>query len=160
MTGTNPEGGGGVQGRPKSDLGRNVARLANSVFKGIADDVAAYGLSPFDVYLLMICLETEESTATELARLLPIDASRISRLVNVLVEKDLLIRRRRRHDRRVVMLRLSPEGRDLATTVAKRMEGLYARLTMGLTRKEIRQFAATALKIQANYEAMEEERGA
>ena len=160
MTGKNPDGGGGRQGRPKSDLGRNVARLANSVFKGIADDVADYGLSPFDVHLLMICLETEESTATELARLLPIDASRISRLVNVLVEKDLLVRRRRRQDRRIVMLRLSPEGQDLASTVARRMEALYARLTMGLTESEIRQFSATALKIQANYEAMEEDRRA
>ena len=107
----------------------------------------------------MICLETEESTATELGRLLPIDASRISRLVNVLVEKDLLVRRRRRQDRRIVMLRLSPEGRDLAVTVAKLMDALYARLTEGLTQGEIRQFAATALKIQANYEAMQSDRG-
>lgn len=144
-------------GVPKSDLGRNVARLANSVFKGIADEVATYGLSPFEVHLLMICLEMDESTATELARMLPIDASRISRLVNVLVERDLLVRRRLRQDRRIVKLRLSEEGGELAAEVAQRMEALYAELTKGLSQREIRQFATTALKIQANYEAMQEE---
>ena len=65
------------------DLGRYVSRLENAVYKGIASEATPYDLSPLDVYLLMICMEMRECTATQLAVQLPVDASRISRLVTV-----------------------------------------------------------------------------
>ncbi len=133
-----------------------MARLENAVYKGIAREMAPHDLSPLDVYLLMICAEMRECTATQLARMLPVDASRISRLVTELADRGLLRRRRLRNDRRVVMLRLSPDGQELMSNLSQRMQTYYTRLTEGLSEREMRVFAATALRIVSNYEAMQE----
>ena len=125
------------------------------IYKGIADEVAPYDISPIDVQLLMICLERRECTATQLARLLPVDASRVSRLVTGLADRGLLRRRRLRSDRRVVMLRLSPDGKRLTSELAQKMQRYYARVTEGFSEQDMSRFAAIALGIIANYEAME-----
>ena len=148
-----PDADPGVELQP--DLGRFVANLAQAVDRGIARETAAYELLPLDVHLLIICQEMGECTATQLATLLPVDAARISRLVNGLVDRGLLLRRRPRTDRRVVMLRLSPQGEELTATAARSLQELYAGLTAGLEEPELRAFAAAAMRIIANYEAME-----
>ncbi len=150
--GEQDESAGGV--RP--DLGRYVSSLANAVYKGIGAEVARYDLSPLDIQLLMICMEMNECAATQLAQLLPVDASRISRLVTGLADRGLLRRRRLRRDRRIVMLRLSPRGQELTVQVTEHMQSYYARLTQGLNEREMRAFATTAMKISANYAAMVE----
>ena len=136
------------------DLGRFVATLAQAVNRAIAREIAPYELLPIDVHILAICREKEECTATELARLLPVEAARISRLVNGLVERGLVLRRRPRHDRRVVLLRLTPEGEELAAEVSRRMQDLYAGLTQGITEHDLQAFAAAAFRVIGNHEAM------
>ncbi len=139
-----------------SDFGTYVGGLANVVYKGVAAEVAPYDLSPVDVQMMLVFRETHECTATYLARLLPVDATRISRQVTGLVDKGLLLRRRLREDRRIVMLRLSPEGEELASELSERMNAYYARLTEGFSEEEMRAFATIAQGIIANYEAMQE----
>ena len=137
-----------------SDLGRFVATLAHTVDRGIAREMAPHDLLPLDVHLLVICKEMGECTATQLAQLLPVDAARISRLVNGLVERGLLIRRRPRNNRRIVLLRLSSVGEELASEVYQRIREYYAGLTQGLTEGELQAFNSAALRIIANQEAM------
>ena len=146
----------GGEARPDPDLGTYVSSLANAVYKGIAAEVARYDLSPLDIQLLMICLERNECAATQLAQLLPVDASRISRIVTGLADRGLLRRRRLRSDRRVVMLRLSPRGHELTVQVTEHMQAYYARLTQGLNEREMRAFATTAQRISGNYAAIAE----
>ena len=136
------------------DLGRFVAALAYAVERGIVREMASHALLPLDVHLLVICREMGECTATQLTQLLPVDAARISRLVNGLVEQGLVIRRRPPNDRRVVMLRLSPDGEALTAEISRRMREFYAGLTRGLTEEEMRAFTNAALRIIANHEAM------
>ena len=136
------------------DLGRFVANLALAVDRGIARRMAHHDLMPLDVHLLIICQQLGECSATQLVQLLPVDAARISRLVNGLVERDLLIRRRPRNDRRVVLLSLSAEGEALTTEVTRHLRDFYAGLTRGLTEGELEAFFAVAQRLIANHEAM------
>ena len=140
--------------RHRPDMGVFVSLLENAVYKGIAEEVSPYKLSPLDVYLLMTCMERGECMGTQLARLLPVDASRVSRLVTGLVDRGYLIRRRLREDRRIVMLRLSDDGQESASRVNRNMQAYYAKLTEGLSEDEIDAFAVAAQKIVSNYEAM------
>ena len=135
------------------DLLRAMSSLANSVQKGVSIVVAPYDLTTLDVQLLMICAEMRECAATQLAEMLPTDASRISRLVTDLASKGLLRRRRLRSDRRIVMLRLSPTGEELTAEVTRKIEEYYETLTAGLSTRELRAFLRSSLKIVANYEA-------
>ena len=111
-----------------------------------------HDLTPLDVRLLTICRRMDECTATQLARMLPVDAGRISRVVNALVEKGLLRRRRQREDRRVVMLRLTPEGEEVIDDVTRNLRDYFARLTEGVGEDDLNAFAVVAHRIVANYE--------
>ena len=133
-----------------------VAGLGNAVYKGIATEMAPYDLTPLDIQLMMVCAERGECTATYLAQLLPVDASRISRMVTDLADRGLVRRRRLRSDRRIVMLRLSPDGDHMISEVSQRMQRYYGALTAGFSDEEMSTFATIALGIIANYEAMQE----
>ena len=104
--------------------------------------------------MMMMCRDMGECTATQMAQMLPVDASRISRLVTDLAEKGLLRRRRLRRDRRVVMLRLTPDGQKLIDEATEELHAYYDKLTNGLNKREFRSFVAAAQKITANFEAM------
>ena len=136
----------------QSNIGRLVSILAYDIDRGIAQEMAPHDLNTLEVHLLMTCREMGECSATQLVQFLPVDAARISRLVNTLVEKGLMRRRRLRNDRRVVMLRLSDEGEALTPEITQRLEGFYATLTAGLSEQEADAFTGTVLKIIANYE--------
>ena len=129
--------------------------LVNAITKGTADETTPYNLTPLEFTLLRICMEKEECTATELAADLPVDASRISRLVTRLFDDGLLLRRRLREDRRVVMLRLSDEGSELVSTIHQRIQAYNARLIENISREEMSAFAAVASRILANHGSMD-----
>ena len=135
-------------------MGSLVPDLAYAVDRGITLLVAPYDLTPIDVRLMMICRQMDECTATQLARMLPVDAGRISRVVNTLVEKGLLSRRRQRDDRRVVMLRLTDEGAEVVAEIDDRLREYFARLAEGLNEVEVYAFATAAQRIIANYETI------
>jgi DNA-binding MarR family transcriptional regulator len=117
----------------------------------MAEELDPHGLTPLEFNLLRTCMEREECTATELAEELPVDASRISRIVTVLVDKDLLVRRRLRSDRRMVMLRLSDEGKELTSMLLERIQAYDAKLTQNISPEEMKVFAEAAAKIIANH---------
>ena len=139
-----------------TDLGEWVAGLANLVDRGMAKEVAPYGISPTEFNLLRFCLYADgETTATQLAGMLPIDASRISRVVTTLVDRGLLRRRRLREDRRVVMLRLSPEGSDLIVRACESMNAFAARLMRGISEDDVRVIRSVFDRMIVNHAAME-----
>lgn len=137
-----------------ADLEACAMGLMIAVEMGIADEVAPYDLSPIEFNLLRACMDMGECTATQLATLLPVDASRISRIVNGLVNKGLLLRQRQTYDRRIVMLRLSDQGYELTESLNQRVQIYDNRLMEGISSGEMRAFVATARKILANHEAI------
>ena len=132
-------------------MGNLVPDMAYAVDRGIALLSAPYRLTPIDVRLLKISRQMDGCTATQLVRLLPVDAARISRVVNALVEKGLLRRQRQRDDRRVVLLRLTPQGEEVTDEIARSIQEYFAELTDGLSDPEIHAFAAAAQRIIANH---------
>ena len=139
---------------PSIDLGKSVTSLMNVIAKGMEEELDPYGLSPLEFNLLRTCIERGECTATELAAELPVDASRISRIVTILVDKGLLVRRRLRSDRRIVMLSLSEEGNHQIATLLERMYAHYAKLLHNVSPEDVGIFAATVSKILANHESL------
>ena len=136
------------------DLGTCAVNLENASAKWVADVVAPYDLVFLDFALLKRFLRQEEWTSTQLAQILPVDASRISRLVTKLVDRGLLRRRRLRSDRRVVKLTLTEQGKALTRDLHRRVQAYEARVTEGISDEEMAAFLSTAYKILANYDAM------
>ena len=130
-----------------------MAGLANAVERGLARELAPYHLTPTEFNRLRFCLieQGEEITATQLAQMLPIDASRVSRIVTTVVDRGLLVRRRLPEDRRVVMLHLSEEGRELTLNALAGMDAFAARLMEGVSEDDARVFVSVFSAMVANY---------
>ena len=138
------------------DLRGSIDRLLTAFYQGAARETARYNLTAREFNLLRACLRREDEwTATEMARILPVDASRISRMVTILVDKGLLQRRRLPEDRRVVMLSLTEEGVELTSEILDVINQNNVRLMEGIDEDEIRVFASVVSRIVANHTAMQ-----
>lgn len=135
----------------------HVANLLAAVEKGMAAVLAPYGLIGLEFKLLKFCMRNEECTATQLAEVLPMDPARISRLVNGLVEKRLLARRRLTSDRRIVMLSLTEAGRRRTLESDEAIQEFFESLSRGITVEALRAFVSIAVTMTANYDAMRQQ---
>ena len=149
-----PDGPGHPIDDLSSNLGGQITGLFNALDKAMAREVAPHGITSLEYDLLWYCLE-EERTATELAQVLPVDGSRISRLVTGLVDRGLLRRRRLRSDRRIVMLSLTDEGRATTARIFENMRRYYAMLTEEIGEEELRVFASVSARIVARHTAVQ-----
>ena len=138
-----------------ADLGNCVNGLANALARGMAQIVAAHGLTQIDFALLRLFLEVEEWTTIMLAQALPLAPSTISRTAAKLVDKGLVQRRRLLSDGRIVILTLTEEGKALTQDLHGRVQAYDARITVGIGKEEVAAFASTAAKIMDNHAAME-----
>ena len=139
-----------------TSLGPYIMDMLNAFASGIADEAAPHDISSLEYGLLGFCLAQGECTATQLAQVLPVDASRISRLVSRLVDMEILQRRRVRDDRRVVLLSLTETGKDLITELQRRVTAFNARLIAGVSYDEMVMCRSVAERILANYAAMKQ----
>ena len=135
------------------DLGDRVATLAYAVERGREALLKPHGVTPMEFNLLR-ALQGKERTATDLVGALPVDASRISRLVAGLADKGLLRRRRMRNDRRTVKLRLTERGEALTDDLRERVRAHEERLVEGLNPAEARAFYSASGRMLANYAAL------
>ena len=161
MTEQNPQASPDPQTEsPALALGGWIAGLANAVERGLAKELAPYHLTPMEFNLLRFCLgeqDQAEITATQLSQMLPIDVSRVSRIVTAVVDRGLLVRRRLPEDRRVVMLHLSAEGRELTLRALESMDAFVARLMEGISEDDIRVFVSVFSTMVANHSTFMEQ---
>ena len=143
----------GPDGRP-FDLASCVSDLTNSVAKGMSHHLENSDVTPIDFALMLNCAQRGECTATDLAAHLPVDPSRISRIVARLVDKGWLQRRRRRNDRRMVMLQLTDQGELVMADLRERVGAFDAELTKGVSDEDMNVFISVAFKIIANGTAL------
>ena len=140
---------------PSTGLGEYVAGQVNGVARSMAELAASYGLIPLNFALLRLFLEKEEWTATQLAEALPVNVSRVSRVVTKMVGMGLMRRQRLRSDRRVVALALTEEGKALTLELHRRVQAYDARLSVGVHEEELAVFASVLSKVTANYTALQ-----
>ncbi len=137
-----------------ANLGGQITDLFNALDKAMTQEVTPHGLTTLEYDLLWYCLEGER-TATELAQFLPVDGSRVSRLVTGLVDRSLLRRRRLRSDRRIVMLSLTDDGRETTSRIFENMRQYYAMLTEEISEEEMRVFKAVTARLVARHAALQ-----
>ena len=148
----------GLMVRESTDLGSCVAGLVNTLAKETSDLVASRGLIPLDFALLRLFVGRERWTTTELAEVLLVKTSRISRVVGKLVDMGLMHRRRPRNDRRVVFLTLTKDGMALTLELYQRVQEYEARLSEGVSEDEMATFASVTSTIIANHSALKRPR--
>jgi len=82
-----------------------------------AKHVAQYGVSIADARCLRILYEHQPLTVNHLAFQMSLTSSRITRIIDRLVRKQLVLREAGTNDRRIFNLSLTPKGAKLAETL-------------------------------------------
>lgn len=140
--------------KPMHGLVQYVEALLEAVAKGVNREIEAHGLTRIDFEMLNRFWTNEEWTATELAKILPVEVSAISRIVTKLVDLGLISRRRSRRDRRVVFLRLTDAGRALIDDLRRSVLAYEETLTEGISEPEVETFYSVIDRILANYDSI------
>ena len=136
---------------PASALGECVIQLVNALARGTAQIAADRDLSHIDYSVLRLFLEVEEWNTIQLARVVPVAPSSISRTVTKLVYRGLMQRRRLLSDRRVVMLSLTEEGMGVTRELYGRVQDYEARLCRGVGEQEIAVLMSVTSTVMSNY---------
>jgi MarR family transcriptional regulator, lower aerobic nicotinate degradation pathway regulator len=137
--------------KPGSDLGivDALAQLSFVVHGALAQRAAAHNLSMIQARLLGV-LRDREPTMQELARLLSLDKSSVTGLVDRAERRNLVQRVPSQDDRRSVHVSLSDSGRSLVSDVVSAFQADIAALTVGLSATEQQQLSALATRIVAD----------
>ncbi|MFD0589038.1 MarR family winged helix-turn-helix transcriptional regulator [Paenibacillus sp. GCM10027627] len=86
-------------------------------------------------------------TMSEWAELLGAPLSTVTSLSKRLVRKGMIDRRQSEQDQRIIRVRLTAEGKELAAQVKAVMESTIARVQKALTDEELAQFVTLAVKV-------------
>ena len=137
-----------------TDLGACVAGLINAVARGMAELVAPHGLTHIDFAVLRLFLGADEWTTMQMAQVLPLAPSGISRTVTKLVDMGLVRRRRLLSDRRVVILTMTDEGTALAADLQRRVQAYDASLCEDICQDHMAVFVSVTSRVMANHSAL------
>ncbi|MDQ0007940.1 MarR family transcriptional repressor of emrRAB [Luteibacter jiangsuensis] len=100
---------------PKSEvvLVRLLMLTAGALLREFEDRLKPHGLNDSDFRTLMMLYSSEDGSATpsELCVLAEQKPTNMTRIANVLAKRDLISRSHATHDRRQVLLRITPAGR-------------------------------------------------
>jgi len=100
-------------------LGYWMRCLSNFVHEGFAKRIANYDISVEQWVVLRILFDNEGATLQEAATLIGVDNSSLSRMIERLVKKDLVIRTMYPKNRRTIFLTLSPKAKKLLPLLAQ-----------------------------------------
>ncbi|URZ09191.1 MarR family winged helix-turn-helix transcriptional regulator [Clostridium felsineum] len=88
-------------------------------------DSSCSGVTISQCHAIVEIGRNEELSLNELARILNLDKSTMSRTINKLVKEELVIREAHPEDRRYIVIRLTDKGSDLFKRIEKNMTNYY-----------------------------------
>ena len=135
---------------PEDSVGRLIADVSGRLLAAFDDEVTELGITGAQWVILMRIATGCGSTAAELSRFSRYDTGSMTRMLDRLEEKSLILRVRSSTDRRVIDLELTDAGRELYTLLPPvAIKVLNAHL-QGFTRAELDLFKGFLRRMQAN----------
>jgi DNA-binding MarR family transcriptional regulator len=102
---------------------------------------------------LMALRDGVATTAAELARHMNHDTGAVTRLIDQLEKRNLVVRTRDKSDRRVINLSLTAEGRALSGALTPRIVGLWNNVLEEFSRNDISNWISITAKMVEALEA-------
>ncbi len=140
-----------MMGDPSAAFGDCVSSLSKVVSAAVRLEMERSDLRPYEFAVMQLFCQRSDWTATQLAEKLPLDPSRISRVVDQLVNRRLLRRRRSKTDRRIINLVLTDTGGEMIAAAHSRIISYQAALIEDVSNEELSGFFATARKVIQNF---------
>ena len=135
---------------PEDSIGRLIADVSGRLLAAFDDEMTDLGITGAQWVILMRIANGCASTAAELCRFSRYDTGSMTRMLDRLEEKDLILRVRSSTDRRVIHLELTDAGRDLYTLLPPVAIKVLNTHLKGFTRAELDLFKGFLNRMQAN----------
>lgn len=128
--------GAEAETRALAELRHLVLAAQREGNRWLADELRPAGLTPSQAEILSVLAERGELTLAEVGRLIVCETGSPSRVVDLLVKRELIRREPGTSDRRVVHLSLTAQGRDMVETVTKAEHALNTAMLQALNASE------------------------
>ena len=154
-------GGAGMAGETQDQsieshiarLQGSVTTLVNVLFRGIHERVSPFELAVAEYSIFATCFANESITISGLARHVPIDVGRISRIVSRLEDRELVRKVRPVDDRRMVKVEMTSQGRALALELMASVQEHYDNVVRRISEQELTDLADFIERMTANAES-------
>jgi DNA-binding MarR family transcriptional regulator len=134
----------------EESIGYLINRLAREMQNALEKELAPHGVTAAQWSVLIRCLNDGPQPQGALGRQLAVDASAITRLVDRLVAKDLVLRNPTPGDRRSFEVALTRKGRTLAKKLPPYARRVLTQYLAGFTPAEVKQLNGWLKQIIAN----------
>jgi DNA-binding MarR family transcriptional regulator len=140
----------GDRWNPEESIGYLLRQTMSALNRAAETEMRPHGLTAVQWAPLMIISRGGNPTAASLARDLNTDTGAMTRMLDRLEAKGLLVRSRSATDRRVVVLTLTEQGRDLTTRIPHHLARVYNQHLTGFNHEEFVQFKQMLRRLIAN----------
>ena len=144
------------QYQPDQSVGHLMNKVLSSIVAQADADLAPYKLTYVQWLPLYKLLMNESQTAAQLARDMAIDPAALTRSLTRLENKGLIQRERSVQDRRVVHLRLSAAGREVAQHVPRVLADVLNGHLQGFSQTEWTLMRQLLQRMLSNGEALKQ----
>jgi DNA-binding MarR family transcriptional regulator len=117
-------------------VGFRVARAANHINQTINTVLSEYGIAPEQRILLEILTSCEKANQTTLATLLNKSNTTVSRTLDSLEKKDLIVKKSVEGDKRVNVISVTPQGQALLEKTEASVQAFRNTLAQKLSDEE------------------------
>lgn len=146
----------GDRWNPEESIGYLLRQTMSTLNRAAETEMRPHGLTAVQWAPLMIISRGGNPTAASLARDLNTDTGAMTRMLDRLEAKGLLTRSRSQLDRRVVVLTLTDQGRELTTRIPHHLASVYNQHLAGFTADEFQQLKQFLRRITANRDRVSE----
>jgi DNA-binding MarR family transcriptional regulator len=117
-------------------VGRLIRKVFNSILNQADEELAAFGLTYSQWFPLFQLTKSSSCTVLGLAKEIEVNPGALTRSLDRLEKKGLILRNRCPTDKRVVELTLTDQGKEIAARVPQVLSGVMNRHLCGLDRMQ------------------------
>ena len=132
----------------------SIFRLVHSVKRQMSEQIESLDseIAPMNIRVMKIITKKSPCTAIDIAHYLNRDKAQVTRLVNALINQELVKKSPNPEDKRSQLLILTNKGQEVMSKVSDIDRDMLKRMTKGMTEDELEQFRKIAKKMAQNLE--------
>ena len=132
----------------------SIFRLVHSLKRKMSEQIESLDseIAPMNIRVMKIITKKSPCTAIDIAHFLNRDKAQVTRLVNALINQELVKKSPNPEDKRSQLLVLTNKGEDIMTKVSNIDREMLQRMTKGMNEDELEQFSQIANKMAQNLE--------
>ncbi|CAK2085499.1 MarR family winged helix-turn-helix transcriptional regulator [Vibrio crassostreae] len=132
----------------------SIFRLVHSLKRQMSERIESLDseIAPMNIRVMKIITKKSPCTAIDIAHYLNRDKAQVTRLVNALINQELVKKSPNPEDKRSQLLILTNKGQEVMGKVSDIDRDMLKRMTKGMAEDELEQFRKIAKKMAQNLE--------